>query len=423
MKFEILDSIKRKLLSLPNISVFTVIVFSDDTILFGTNADLNYIAFKLLVYFIVAIALLLNLKYNITRLTSLIVLCAIIYSIGFTALLNLDLSAGQFYQIFIILLSFLIVQYIDFGRFIGIFKKYIYFLSVTSICIFVIAKNNISILSNFPIETNSAGLNFINLYFGAVYMDVAEIRNASIFREPGVFMVYILLAIIFELFLATKINLKLIFCAFTALIMTFSTGGLILIFIIVAYAIKSNSANFSWKLNFAIIFFLSTVSFLIFAVELQSDVFSKLNSDSVAFGSTIARVASVVVNYEIFSANPIFGSGLANYGSLFESYSLIYFGFPLDASSQSSNTLMAIFATYGFLVGVIVVYGLMRLAAKLTNRFILQSILFLSIGLIFSSQDMRYSPLFFIMVFYGLKASPISSPPLRKVNTGVLIGK
>jgi len=153
--------------------------------------------------------------------------------------------------------------------------------------------------------------------------------------------------------------------------------------------------------------FIFAAIFLIFNLQpdLYDQFFSKLSSDSASFGSSTARVASILVNFYILASYPISGSGLGNYGSLFKEYSSLYFGVPLEASGQSTNSFMAVLATYGSLYGLIILYALLCLTKKLSRRFIPKIILFISFGLMFSSQDMRYSLLFNILVFYGLKFS------------------
>ena len=362
--------------------------------------------FKYVVYLIVTLGLLINLNLKIFRSNGVYFLCVIVASILLTSLSHLDFAGGYIYQIWIVFLAFLITQFLGFEIFINIFKKYVFVLSFLSIFVFVIANYYDWILDYFPVGENSAGIEFTNLYIGSVYKGVAEIRNASIFREPGVFMIYILLAVMFELFISNRLNIYFLAFLFIALLTTFSTAGfVILFFLIIGYMFKKDVQNFQSNRILLASIFAAFILIFSFQPELYDQVFSKLSSDSASFGSATARIASIVVNLDIFANHPFLGSGLGNYGSLFEEYSNLYFGVPLEASGQSTNSFMAVFATYGLLYGLIVLYALMCLTKKLSRSFILKSILFLSLGLMFSSQDMRYSLLFNILVFYGLKFS------------------
>ena len=409
MTSEALMGIKKRSKVVLALLLAMTIFISDDTILFGTNADVDYLIFKYVVYLIAALGLLINLKFEIVKLKDFLFLAAIITSIIFTSLFNLDFSGGYVYMIFIVVLAFLITRYFGVNVFAGLFKNYIFFLCLISIPIFVIANYYAWIFDYFPIGINSAGVEFVNLYFGSIYKDVAEIRNGSIFREPGVFAIYILIAIIFEMFLSEKLDAKFIFVAFGTLLTTFSTAAvLILCILIIGYVFREGLITF--RINSILIAIILIISILLFSLlpDLYSRIFSKLSSDSASFGSGIARFASIVVNLEIFATHPLLGSGLGNYGNLFAEISNRYFEEPLEASGQSTNSFMAIFATYGLVYGFIILYALMCLVGKITKSFVLRYLLFFSMILMFSSQDMRYSLVFYILVFYGLR-SPSST--------------
>lgn len=407
MKFEIISADKKKTNYLSFFLLGILIYISDDTILFGTNVNADYLAFKYLVYLVVLLVLLVKLKIDIFKSGNVYFLCAIFASVVFTSLFNLDFSGGYVYQVWIVFLAFLLAQYLDFSEFADIFKKYIFVLSLFSILIFVIANYYASLLEYFPTGENIAGVAFTNLYVGSIYKGVGEVRSASIFREPGVFAIYILLAVMFELFLSKKINIKFIACFLIALLATFSTTAFVVMsFMVIGYMLKRGVSNFQSKIILSALFFLIVTFIFGLQEDLYFKVFSKLDSDSASFGSSIARIASIVVNLEIFTNHPFFGSGLGNYGNLFEEYSYMHFGVPLEASGQSTNSVMSVLATYGFLYGLIVIFGLMRFPGRLSGRLVVKSILFISLGLMFSSQDMRYSLLFYILIFYGLKNYP-----------------
>ncbi|NMM11433.1 MAG: O-antigen ligase family protein [Polaromonas sp.] len=385
-----------------------VIFLSDDTILFGTNASKSYLIFKNLVYLIVTLGLLTNLNLKVFRSRGIYFISAIVASILLTLLSNLDFTGGYVYQIWIVFLAFLITQSLDFEVFASLFKKYIFILCLFSILIFIIANYYEWILDYFPTGENTAGVEFVNLYVGSVYKGVGEVRNSSIFREPGVFAIYILLAIMFELFLSIKmkVNIKFIACFLIALFATFSTTAFaVMALMTIGYMFKDGAAHFQSKIVLVALFFMIVTFVFGFQEDLYFKVFSKLDTDSISFESSIARVASIVVNFEIFINHPLFGSGLGNYGNLFQTYSNLHFGVPLEASGLSTNSFMSVLATYGLLYGLIIMLALMRLPAKLSDRFVVKTVLFISFVLMFSSQDMRYSLLFNILVFYGLKLS------------------
>lgn len=404
MNSEILSKGKKQIDSLSIFILGVLIFISDDTILFGTNIDTNYLVFKYFAYFVVIIILLMRLRLDLIKDFGIYFLYVILVSIALTSVFNLDFSGGYAYQAVVVFLAFLIVQSLDFSLFSDIFTKYVFVLSSLSLLIFLVASYSAWILDYFPTGENTAGVEFVTFYVGSVYRGVGEVRNASIFREPGVFAIYILFAILFQLFLSVKINIKFIVCFFVALFSTFSTAAFIAMsFAAVGYMFKDSASCFQSKIVLSALFFM----IMAFVFGLQEDfyykLFSKLDSDSTSFGSLIARAASIVVNFEIFKNNLLFGSGLRDYGALFQEYSILYFEEPLEASGQSTNSYMSIFANFGLLYGLVVIWALIRLSGKLSDRFVVKAVLFVLLGLIFSSQDMRYSLFFYVLIFYGLK--------------------
>lgn len=397
-----------------------IIFISDDTIVFGTNVSPGFQIFKHLVYLLLTLWLLIDVNIKIFKSNGIYFLHAIVSSIVFTCLLHLDFTGGYVYQILIVFLAYLVTRFLAFELFVILFKKYMFVLCVLSIFVFVIANYYDWALAYFPVSENSSGVEFYNLYVGSVYKDIAETRNASIFREPGVFMIYILLAITFELFLAEKVSFKFLSVMFITLFTTFSTAAFVVLFFLVAgYLLKSDAKKIKGSKIFIVITGLVITLIFWSQPDLYTKIFAKLSSESDSFGSSIARVASIVVNLQIFALNPVFGSGLTEYGGLFEKYSIMYFNEALEASGQSTNSFMSVFATYGLLYGVIILYALLRFTKKFSHSFFLRGNLFLIFLLMFSSQDMRYSVLLYMLVFYGLD---FSLPAVRRFATDKIRG-
>jgi len=405
----------------PPLLLFIIIFISNDTLTFGTNADIKYIIFKYVVYFLLTFFLLIKSNIKIITLKSTLYLYLIFISIFLTSSLHLDFRGGYVYQIWIILLAFLIAKSLRIEEFSVIFNRYIFILSIVSILVFIVANSFDWLLDYFPVHVNTAGVEFANLYIAGVYKGVGLIRNTSIFREPGVFGIYLLLGIIFELFYSAKINKKHIFIFFIALFTTFSTAAFIILFlVIIGYLFRRDKMNFIKNKTTIIFFVVIVIVILSFYSEIYLRIFSKLDSESVSYGSLTARVASVVVNFHIFVTNPVIGCGLSNYGDLFATYSTQHFGIPLNAGGKSTNSFMSIFATYGFLYGSILIWSFMGLIRKFSKNVFIQIILFLSLMMMFSNEDMRYSLLFYVLVFLGLKFAPKiihqQTQPVRRIQ-------
>ncbi|MGX9220815.1 hypothetical protein ACWV27_20780 [Massilia varians] len=386
------------------ILLWTVLSVSSDTILFGTNTDQVFELIRLTIY-VLATLYLITLPNAVDGVhASRRFYLALVCCCGITALFNFDFTGGYIYQVWIIGLGYLFSTRFSVAGFARVFTQYLFFLCCCSLVGFALAKSASPLLGLFPSGENSAGVEFTNLYFSAVFKETAEIRNGSIFREPGVFMIYIILALVFHLFKAPVKSFKFIAVAIVSLATTYSTAGyLVLVLVFIAYSFKDGFSVFSARVAWLFAMLAAALALFVLDPAIFDTVFSKLDSGSASYGSSIARLASVVTNFEIYISNAFVGAGLTAYGPLFERFSSIHFGLPLEASSQSTNTIMAILATYGTLMGLLILCGLFSLARNLVTGKIVQLFVLLSFLLIFSSQDMRYSVAVFILIFLGLQ--------------------
>ena len=92
---------------------------------------------------------------------------------------------------------------------------------------------------------NTSGMSFYNLFIVVIpkiyYYSSIMVRNFGLFREPGVYQMYIILALIIQLFIFSKPNLKITIMYILVLISTFSTTGYIaLLLLLGTYMVKRN---------------------------------------------------------------------------------------------------------------------------------------------------------------------------------------
>lgn len=399
------------------ILLLIMIFISDDTITFGPTEDKSLLFVKYVVYLLLLIILPLTIKSPIFSINIFKYPIIIVSTIIISAITNYDITGGYVYQIWVVTLAYFIVNKIDLADFARLFNKIMYLLCIVSLVIFTIANSFSWILSYFPIHENISGTQLINLYLGAVYSKSNDIRNMGIFREPGVYMVYILIGIIFELYYFTLINIKRVFAYILTLVTTFSTAAFIVaVFVVTGYYFNKSKLKSKYKILITL-FILTIFAAVYLNPELYDRVFSKLEVDSASYGSALAREASVIINYQIFSDNILAGAGLNPYVELFESYSAEHYGVLLNANSQSTNTYMSIYATYGLIFGTVVVSGIYSFTKRLSKSTFSHIMLFLSFILLFSNEDMRYSLLFNVMLFYGFKYTTIKSNTISTTVT------
>ncbi|MDB5288272.1 MAG: hypothetical protein JWR05_3221 [Mucilaginibacter sp.] len=385
---------------------FIVIFISDDTFLFGTNDSIVFICFKYVTYLFLSVYLLAhsNLKSLVFLTRSSLILYLIIISVFITVLLNVDFRGGYVYQVLVIFLAYLISNYIPSKELVRLYIKYIYVLSIISIIVFIIASVSDSFLSFFPISVNVGNVEFYNLFVCVVFKDVGEMRNTGIFREPGVYMIYLNIAILFELFYKDKINKLHVVVFLITLFLTFSTAAfIILIFTCIAYLLKKNNREERIYTKLLIITLgVVIVCVIMLSPGIYSRIFDKIGKDSIDDGSSLARAISIYVNYHIFIDNPIAGCGITKYVNKFLSYTREYFHIT-TSTGNNTNMILTVFAVYGLVFGMALLYSIMRLAKKISKEFIVSGLLIVAFLMMLSNEDLRYSLMIYVFLFWGLR--------------------
>ncbi|MFV5214724.1 O-antigen ligase family protein [Azonexus caeni] len=380
---------------------FVSIVVSDDVFFFGTIKDgESLMALKYSIYLFLSLWFVFRQVKQKLDLNLILILIFIFSSLLATQLVNNDFSFGYYYQFLIFLLAAFIVRECNFEVFLISAKKIIFWLGVLSLIIYFLNMGFSGFFDWAPVVVNRADVPVKNLYVGYVYVDESIKRNSSIFREPGVFAVYIFFALLVEIFIEKKLSLPRVFVFLCMMMTTYSTSGIICSFLLMFFSFKAIFSKTKYGVFVYLIITLALVSSL-FVQDLNGAVFHKLQSDSDAYGSTISRTASLVVPFFISLSNPFFGVGLNEYSILFRSISQDIFGVYLNSDGQSTNTYMAIAANYGWLLGMLFFYLTYKISRRLTvdnvSAFYV-SILFI---LILSSQDLRYSLFVLSLLMFG----------------------
>jgi hypothetical protein len=412
---ELNNEIKNSL-TLAHYAILLIVIYiSDDTFNFGTNENYIYLIIKYIVYFFLTRYLLIssNLKFLTVLSKSLIVFYLIVFFVFMTAFFNLELSGGYIYQIWLFFLGLLIVNFYSYKQFLMTYSKIVYYISLISLIIFVISNISPSFFQIFPAQTNSAGATFYNLGFGIVSFENLYVRNMSFFREPGVFMIYLNIAIIFELFFKESVNKRYLFVFIFAIFSTVSTAAFLILGLILFAYLFTKNRNKAVLNNKILIIGLGiiAVAFILSSAEFYSMIFDKVGKDSIGEGSSLARGISVIANFNIFLENFIFGTGIKSYPLEFSRATLALIGVSLDIGNNT-NTITTLFAVYGLFIGCLFIFMLFGFAKKTSNSLIIRTMIFIVLIMFYSNEDLRYSLMSATFLMWGLK---------EKHNDGLII--
>ncbi len=378
---------------------FSSIVFSEDTLIFGTNSNQYFIIFRFVVYFVFLFFFLNEVWREINKSTFYFTLL-ITFCVLFTMLLHNDIRNGYLLQLLGVIVALKFSSYMKFREFLKNFSNIIYLLSIVSLIFFVAVNLSTSFFNSLPLITNVADVDFATIYISNIVKSNGLLRNSSIFREAGVFSIYLIISLMYELFLTENKSIRKQIILFLALITTFSTSGYIVLgIIIMAYVL--NAKGIKTKVKFILLSFLVIIT--LFPIVFV-DVFSKINPDSASYVSTFSRTSSFIVPTKIFVENPL-GVGLTKLADLYAYHSYNLFGKQLDSSSVATNTLLNTFAIYGFVYGSILIYATFRLVRLFELSRIVGVFILLAFLLLFSSQELRFSLLFNYLIMYGLSSA------------------
>lgn len=382
-----------------------LIIVSDDVLSFGTRFDSQFLYIvKIAIYIFFIIWLGYNIISSKVSKKAIFLSFIFLFFILLAALINFDFTGGYGYQIMILLVALQISIKSDLRILLFFFQKAIIFFSMISIIIFFTYEVYPYLFNIFPTFVGENGVSLKNLFITTIYTDRDSNRNPGIFREPGVFAIYIIIAVIINIYFFEKINKTNLFILFMALLTTYSTSGYIVSLLIILCNLNYKTKKLSLA---GLLLVSSTILVLIFVSsipEVQQVIVSKFESNSDNYGSTVSRLASISVPFNISLINPVIGVGLNNFSKFFSDYSAQLFGVALASDGHSSNTFMALIATYGWIFGILILFLLLNFSKIIASGKFKKYIVFLAFLLLFSSQDMRYSITFWTFLLIGIKS-------------------
>ena len=299
--------------------------------------------------------------------------------------------------------SFFIAYYFR-KRFVKIFVDVIYYISIISLLfyglsfipsiksflMYQIAPHFVSLNVEEAVQ-EGGGINILFYNFQTEYLlpGINMMRNCGPFWEPGMFAVYLSIALFFNLF---AVHSKRRYCNIIfvlSLITTFSTGGYVSgLFILVLYA-------FQQKNIFLALLGIGCVVMGIWGFMNLDFVGKKIieQMNSATLGDGRSRFGAFISQIELIKMSPLFGG--ADFTTLTGG----------DRRTLASGTLLP-FILYGIPVGI-VFYGYMLKAVKQLlsayTQYPYYGIMFFVLLLILSfSQTIFSQEMFLIILFVGL---------------------
>lgn len=381
------------------ILILVVFFVTNDSFTFGTSENSIIVNSSYLIYFTICSYIIFLKRSLLLNRNSLLATFFLLFCVLFVAVFNQDFTFGYGVQVLTILTAFLISQHMNFKIFILYFEKVLYFLCWVSLFFFISFVIFPFLASLLPVFQNSAGVSFVNLFVFAKMTDVE--RNIGIFREPGVFMIYINIGILIQLFFQQKIDIKKIIVYVTTLMTTLSTAGFLVFFLVLTmYLFRNNTITVFFK---KILYFSIAILIISPFLYLLATSFEKLGDSDNA--SLLSRVASVMIPMQMSYDANFLGVGLTKFSMYFKIISKEIYSIEIESVGTSTNTTLNLLATYGFLFCFLFLRGLYLFSKHIISGFMSSLIVLVIFILMLGNEDMRYSLLVLSIMFYGYNLS------------------
>lgn len=319
-----------------------------------------------------------------------------------TQFMSWDLTLSYECKILMMYAGYIITRRVPFEMFQEKYLRIIYIICIISLVCWLIGLLGIPIWNWLP---SSGEGKYRTLFFHAfnVYKGYISERNNGPFWEPGVFQIYINVALIFLLFNNQKINKKYLLVYLFALLTTISTTGYISFAIIaLAYVYDKGKSIKVCHVFFILGLLLGAYYYISINDELYSKLFGKFEEGSSNNASYVIRVNEMAFYYEIWTSN--FMSMLMGIGSTSAyEYAINYHSFSDFKFVGSTLTTMRELASFGLLFVMTRFVLMFKFFKIMCKRSISAILLFLVLLLCINTESMVYS-MFFCSIFnYGIR--------------------
>lgn len=385
------------------ILMLCIIIISTETLMFGTTSNGTFLAIRSFFNLSFLPLCLLHYKNNVNSnnlkpAKTALVLMIFLFSIS--GIISGELGLQYIYRMIIMAGGFYYAFTTPIKKFLNIFVIVMLFIATYSLIIALLNTIVPGLFAFFPTIVNSGGYVYHNMIFTVIPENAEIIRLHGPFREPGVFVVYLSIALIIYLKQTKLLSLYVLVIFVTAIILSYSTTGYVVLNLIILYFIfKENIVEKRYIKCWILLLAAVVFGYLYLHTGILADdgiVLGKLNNENNA--SRLSREASIFVNLDIIKSNYLFGVGIQHSFDIFKQYAGMIF---VNDVSDNTNMWLQICAMHGIPFGFIFALGLFRFCMILSDN--LQTLLFAVTGvfLLFCGETMIENILIYILIGYG----------------------
>jgi hypothetical protein len=400
------------------ILLFLMIYISADTLMFGTNGDNKYIYFSYIFMILITIFLFLRLKNKLIlpkKNFSFFFLMSFLLLVSMAV--NSDYRFGYAIKILLLFQAMLFVMKYSFDDFCYMFDRVMTLVALLSIIGYIYMMLTGGELPTNLITVNTNGRTFYNIGFCISPNYTDQIRNWAFFREPGVYQIYLILALLIQVCILVKKDIRKIIIYIIAIITTASTTGYIALAGVIALIVIKQGGISKKKKGMLLLFIATTISYLVIYTDLLSldaskqyvSVFGKFFN--LERGTTVSRLASITVNIRMFLMNPVTGIGLGgienNFIPLVQKYYFV-------AAAANTNMLLIQYSAHGLFYGLLWTWAFFRFGKRFASRPIELLFVFFVLFAFLSGENIHYGVLPGLLLMYGVNSNATRNSELSE---------
>lgn len=397
--------IGRKLIINRKIILMICLFTSIDTLLFGTNSS-SYMVLVPRIMAVIGIFMLIDLKaMNKKQFICWGILCLIVFSscMFHSAEFNTTVS-----KLLFITLGFAIANRFCVDEFFDVFDQFMFLVAIFAILIEVVSYVSSSLVMHFVPISNEAGSIYYSVLLSSVMskdLNTMFIRSCGVFWEPGAFAVYLVLAVMGQLFVKSTPDFKKVIIYIICVAMTFSTTGVVSLgALFITFLLKKKKVNAHMEKRIRNIIIVTLVMFgLFFLFSKNSPVYEKLfGKISNNTSTTQTRVASIIVPFYIVYRHPLLGVSpnyVADY--MVEYAKISHLG--LQSSKMCTNTATYQFAAYGVFYGLVFLWRNICFMHVISRRRVVVTVGLLATVLFAYTGENFYSFLPYVLLFLSFR--------------------
>lgn len=318
--------------------------------------------------------------------------------IGFILLsqiINMDTSLAYESKISQLLLGYVIINTISFKSFFDYYLRIMTVVAIVSIIVWVTTFLGITWWSFLPTTWEN---NYYSYLIGVIHTNpLLQHRNFGPFWEPGVYQIYLNIAILYLLFFQSKKMKYSLIWLIAALVTTFSTTGYICFSIILCALLWKESVVANRRIV-PLVLVIAILGVILLSNEYVLEVvFGKFeDGGNVSF---LIRMYAIEFYGKVILENPYFGLGVEK---SMKTVNDMYDSVGLNFADSACTTTMREFACMGGIFGFYRLYSQWKFSRLFTLKKHVSFLIFLMIIICLNTEDVIYSVFFNVIFYYGI---------------------